>query len=148
MQISSKVIGGVIVVAVIGFSVYWLGDNKSLSNGKDQTSAPVETTNPASASGYKDGTYNTTATYMSPGGTDNLGVAVTLKNNTISAVTVTNMAGDGTSKMYQNRFIGGIQAAIIGKSIADLKVGVVSGASLASSAFNSALTTIRTQASN
>lgn len=165
MQTSSKVLAGIIIVAVIGFFVYWMGNssatpvvdnsNSNTDNtiGNNQTSAAQETTNPngtttSIASGYKDGTYSSTQSYMSPGGSDSLGVTVTLKNNLISQVSVKNMANDGTSKMYQNRFIGAIQSVVAGKSITNLKVGVVSGASLASNAFNAALAQVRTQASN
>lgn len=157
MKSSTKVIAGVVIVLVIAMFVYWTqrdqapmeqtNNTNTTENTDTNTATPTETASstPVSSS-YKDGNYNVVTDYMSPGGPDQLGIDLTLKGNVITSVKVTNMAGDSTSKMYQNKFISGINSAVVGKNISDLKIGVVSGASLASNAFNKALVEVRTKA--
>lgn len=110
---------------------------------------PATTTTPITFNNkYKDGVYNVTTSYNSPGGLDNLGVSMTLLKDKVVNVIVTNGAKDGTSRSYQNEFIASISSLVIGKNISTLSLGVVSGASLTSRSFNDALNKIRTQALN
>jgi uncharacterized protein with FMN-binding domain len=95
---------------------------------------------------YKDGTYTATASYMSPGGSDDLTVSLTLKNGVVTDSTVTPGAHDGKSSRYQDKFIAGYKNLVIGKSIDTLKLGAVSGASLTPVGFNAAVVKIKTQA--
>jgi hypothetical protein len=95
---------------------------------------------------YRDGVYSATGSYFSPGGYDQLGVSLTLKNDIIVAASVTNMAGDGTSSRYQDRFIASYQPYVIGKNISGLSLNVISGASLTTQGFNDALSQIKSQA--
>jgi len=157
MKSSSKIIAGVVVLLAVACFAYWIKSPQASPEvaaqnpPTEENKLPEEQNqNPAPPTGssYKDGTYNVVEDYISPGGKDSLGVSITLKGGNISAVTVKNMAGDRTSEGYQNKFISGINSAVTGKSIADLKIGVVSGASLASGAFNKALVDIKAQASN
>jgi len=99
-----------------------------------------------SSSVYKDGTYSATGSYMSPGGYQQLGVSVTLKNDIIESASVTNMASDGRSERYQNMFISGYQQYVVGKNIASVYLTKVSGSSLTPSGFDDALTQIKSQA--
>lgn len=98
------------------------------------------------ASVYKDGTYSATGSYMSPGGKDLLGVTITLADDVITSVTVTNGAGDHTSDRYQEKFISGYKQYVVGKNIADVKLTKVSGASLTPIGFNDALSQIKSKA--
>ena len=113
---------------------------------------PVATTTPPvdtpkkSSSVYNDGTYSATGSYMSPGGYQQLGVTITLKNDIITSASVTNMASDGRSQRYQNMFISGYQQYVVGKNIADVHLTKVSGSSLTPSGFNDALAQIESQA--
>lgn len=95
---------------------------------------------------YKNGTYSATGSYMSPGGEDQISVTLTLKNDTITDVSVTPAAGDRTSERYQNRFISGYKQYVIGKNIADVQLTAVSGSSLTPIGFNDALAQIKAQA--
>jgi uncharacterized protein with FMN-binding domain len=116
------------------------------------TTTPVVTQTPPvdvpkkNASVYADGTYSATGSYMSPGGYEQLGVSITLKNDIITSASVTNMAGDGRSQRYQNMFISGYQQYVVGKNIADVYLTKVSGSSLTPSGFNDALAQIKSQA--
>lgn len=95
---------------------------------------------------YKDGTYSATGSYMSPGGYDQLGVSITLKNDIITGSSVTNMGGDRRSQRYQDQFISGYQQYVVGQNIANVFLTKISGASLTPSGFNDALTQIKAQA--
>ena len=83
---------------------------------------------------------------MSPGGEDQLGVSVTLKDDIITSASVTNMANDGRSQRYQDMFISGYKQYVIGKNIADVSLSKVSGSSLTPGGFNDALAQIKSQA--
>lgn len=98
------------------------------------------------AGGPKDGTYSATGDYQSPGGPAAIAVTVTLKSGTITAVQVAPKADDATARQYESQFASGIDAVAVGKPIADLQVGAVSGSSLTSQGFEKALATIRSKA--
>jgi len=108
--------------------------------------APPATVPKKTVSVYKDGTYSATGSYMSPGGYDQLGVSITLKNDIVTGASVTNMAGDGRSRRYQDMFIASYKQYVIGKNIANLYLTKISGASLTPSGFNDALSQIKAQA--
>ncbi len=95
---------------------------------------------------YKDGTYTATGAYNSPGGPDNLGVTVTIKNDTVAAVSVVPMAHDRESSHYQSLFISGYQSLVVGKKVDSVHLDAVSGSSLTPIGFNDAFAQIKTQA--
>ena len=95
---------------------------------------------------YKNGTYSATGSYMSPGGYDQIGVSITLKNDIITGSSVINMGGDRRSQRYQDQFISGYQQYVVGQNIAKVFLTKISGASLTPSGFNDALTQIKAQA--
>jgi uncharacterized protein with FMN-binding domain len=155
----SKIIGAVVIVlAGLGIG-YWYENKKGMEANTMPTdnltpdrgtgnSAPSESINPGAETtpvSYKDGSYNLLQSYFSPAGKENIDVTVTLKNGVVSAVVVKNGSNDSTSSNYQNRFISKVQS-VVGQNIADLNVGVLSGSSLTSGAFNNALNTIRQRA--
>jgi len=148
------------VLALIGITV---ASDKSSATPADTTStssatmlpAATTTSGTAPASGtsaastvslYKDGTYTATGSYISPGGADQVGVTVTLKDDIITAATVTPMPGDPTSAKYQGIFAANYQPYVIGKDITQLDVHKVSGSSLTSQGFNAAIAQIEAQA--
>ena len=95
---------------------------------------------------YKDGTYTATGSYMSPGGEDQVTVTLTIAKDIVTDVSVTPGAQDRTSQRYQQRFIAGYKQYVVGKNIASLNLGVISGSSLTPIGFNAALTQIKAQA--
>ncbi len=166
MNTGSKILAAIVLVVVVGFLVFWYensqpadmvanteketemmadeyateSDNESLGNDTQQNVVDVPKTK------YSNGTLNVTSSYMSQGGKNDLGVSVTIKDDIITALTVTNKAGDKTSTNYQNKFISGINSVVVGKSVDSVKVGVVSGSSLTSPSFNDALAQVKAQA--
>lgn len=95
---------------------------------------------------YKDGTYTKVGSYQSPGGTDSITVTVTVKNDVVESVSLINGAISGTSQYYENLFIDGVSAQVVGKKLDSVSVGKVNGASLTGNGFNNAVTQIRTAA--
>ncbi|GAA2530372.1 FMN-binding protein [Rarobacter incanus] len=109
--------------------------------------ADAAQTDTGSAGGaVADGSYSASGTYQSPGGTQQIEVAVTIKSGVISDVTVTPAGADATSTAYQKDFASHIADEVVGKSLADAKVTKVSGSSLTSQGFNAALEQIASQA--
>ena len=110
------------------------------------TSTPPADTTKKSTLVYKNGSYSATGSYMSPGGPDQVAVMLTLKNDIITDITVTPEPGDNTSAKYQNKFVSGYKAFVLGKNIADVNLTKISGSSLTSKGFNEAIAQIKAQA--
>ncbi|MCO4237842.1 FMN-binding protein [Pseudarthrobacter raffinosi] len=112
------------------------------------TTAPSGTaSSPASsASLYQDGTYSADGTYVSPNGTETVGVELTLAAGTVTAVNITQHHSNPNTRKFQGEFAGGIAAQVVGKSIDELNVSKVAGSSLTSGGFNQALDKIKAEA--
>jgi uncharacterized protein with FMN-binding domain len=94
---------------------------------------------------YKDGTYTVRGVYG--GAPSYITVTVTIKADTITTVTVVPMPDNNdTSRGYQERFAAAVPDEVTGKSIDDLKIGKLAGASGCADGFNDALAKIRQQA--
>lgn len=107
---------------------------------------PTPTPTPAPTYAYKNGTFSTTITYNSPGGKDEPGVSLTIKNDIVVDSSLAPGNNDSTSDNYIQRFESDYKTMVVGKSIADLKLSKVSGASLTTRGFNDAVVKIRAQA--
>ncbi len=167
MKTGSKILSALVIVVAVGFLVFWYQNKENaLSVQKENTqtaqipdsqpqpqtatktkeTAVATTTANAKTYSYKNGTYSTKTSYMAPSGQENFGFSLTVQNDKVTDVTITNLASDRVSSNYQNIFSAGIKTLAIGQSLNSLKVGVVSGASLTSNAFNLALVNIKAQA--
>ena len=154
----SKVIAGVLVivaVALIAVAASMLGkdeqqstDTSGAETSQQQSDSSASNEEPAASSDatYKDGTYTVSDTYPSPGGEEDIKVVLTLKDNVVTAVDVTQEANQRESAEYQSQFQQGYKSRVIGKSIATLELNRVSGSSLTAQAFDDALDQIRQQA--
>ncbi len=98
------------------------------------------------AASFADGDYAASGQYFAPSGQETVEVSLTLTGGTVTALTVTGDATDPTAKQYQQRFVSGIDALVVGKPIADLDVTNVAGSSLTSGGFDAAISQIITQA--
>ena len=119
------------------------------SSAAPTTDAPTDEETPdagVSEAGYADGDYEAEGSYSNPGGESTVKVELTISDGTISAVTVTPEATNGTSKQYQTKFAGGIADEVVGKSLDDLDVQKVAGSSLTSQGFNDAIESIKGEA--
>ncbi|MDE1874597.1 MAG: hypothetical protein KGI79_00135 [Patescibacteria group bacterium] len=143
--------GGILTLALRSSK----GSSAALAAGSVTNSDATSTTNTASiadttqvapADKYKNGTYSAVGHYDSPGGYDGLNVTLTIKNDTVTAANVTSAANDPMSERYQQRFISGYQAYVIGQSVDSIQLDRVSGSSLTPIGFNDALSQIKAQA--
>lgn len=157
-------VGTVAVLGVASFTGYALFATKntdtttqvaaqstSVPSSSATTTAASTSTTASSASGtYKDGQYSTTTTYGVPHGyTNSITVNLTVKDGVVTAVVLTNSfeSRDRESGMYIDKFRKrDFPGSVVGKSLSDLAVSYVGGASLTSLAFNDALDTIRSDA--
>jgi uncharacterized protein with FMN-binding domain len=110
--------------------------------------APIAGTGASSsaASGYKDGTYSADGNYVSPNGTETVGVELTLAGGTVSDVNITQHPSNPNTRKFQGEFAGGIKAQIVGKKLDELNVSKVAGSSLTSGGFNQAVDKIKAEA--
>jgi len=98
---------------------------------------------------YSDGTYEEIGAYQSPAGAETLGVKVTIKDDVVTSLVVTNRATHEVSLKLQNMFIQGINTLVLGKRLEDLDdFTVVNGSSLTPKGFNSAIKSIKVDAEN
>jgi uncharacterized protein with FMN-binding domain len=116
--------------------------------GSATTGAPIAGTGASSsaASGYKDGTYSADGNYVSPNGTETVGVELTLAGGTVSDVNITQHPSNPNTRKFQGEFAGGIKAQIVGKKLDELTVSKVAGSSLTSGGFNQAVEKIKAEA--
>jgi uncharacterized protein with FMN-binding domain len=146
----------VVVLIVIGTKVYNSGsedivaDTTSAQTGSTNTSSDnsssESSTGSNSSTTYKDGTYNATGTYTSPGGSQAIEVSVTVSNGTVTATSATEKASDNESQEFQEDFISGYKSLVVGKSLSSISLSRVSGSSLTSQGFNNAIEQIKEQA--
>jgi hypothetical protein len=119
------------------------------SSPSSSASKPAISSSPSSGpskpatSSYNDGSYSQQGIYASPGGQEVISVALTLKSDIVTAVTVTTVTADPTATAYEAMFESGIGAVVVGKNITTLNVSHVAGSSLTSLGFNDALTKIK-----
>ena len=119
------------------------------SSSPDTSAAtPSGTSSSLAGSGsvYQDGTYSADGTYVSPNGTETVGVELTLASGTVTAVNITQHPSNPNTRKFQGEFAGGIAAQIVGKSIDELNVSKVAGSSLTSGGFNQAVEKIKAEA--
>ena len=112
------------------------------------SAAPSGTASTLASSGsvYQDGTYSADGNYVSPNGTETVGVELTLASGKVTAVNITQHPSNPNTRKFQGEFAGGIAAQVVGKSIDELNVSKVAGSSLTSGGFNQALDKIKAEA--
>jgi uncharacterized protein with FMN-binding domain len=120
------------------------------SGGTAATSAasPSAGTSSLASSGstYKDGTYSADGNYVSPNGTETVGVELSLADGIVTDVNITQHPSNPNTRKFQGEFAGGIAGQIVGKNIDELNVSKVAGSSLTSGGFNQALEKIKQEA--
>lgn len=159
MEETKRPNAAIVAIIVIVLVAAAAGGGYYLINKKDDTSQ-VETTSSTTSAGttdtssdttasstatYKDGTYDATGTYISPGGQESIAVEVTLANNVITDISATPKAASGESSQYQSEFISGYKSLVVGKNINEVKLSRVAGSSLTSTGFNDAIEQIKTE---
>ena len=95
---------------------------------------------------YKDGTYTARGWYGSL--PSSITVTVTLRGGLITAVKVQPHATNPTSLDLQKKFAAAVPAVVIGKPVAQVKVGKLAGSSGTPQGFNDALERIKEEANS
>ena len=95
---------------------------------------------------YKDGTFSADGNYVSPNGTEMVGVTLTLAGGAVSDVQITQHPSNPNTRKFQGEFAGGIKSQIVGKRLDEIKVSKVAGSSLTSGGFNQAVDKIKSEA--
>ncbi|WP_258802588.1 FMN-binding protein [Pseudarthrobacter sp. NS4] len=118
------------------------------SAAETSAAAPAAGESPLATSGseYKDGTYSADGNYVSPNGTETVGVQLTLASGTVTDVQITQHPSNPNTRKFQGEFAGGIAEQVVGKNIDDINVSKVAGSSLTSGGFNQALEQIKSEA--
>jgi uncharacterized protein with FMN-binding domain len=135
-----------VVVGIAGLSL--AGTAAGCAPGQ-ATSPQATSAAPSAAAGaasYKDGTYSADGNYVSPNGTETVGVTVTLAGGAVSDVQITQHPSNPNTRKFQGEFAGGIQSQIVGKKLDEIKVSKVAGSSLTSGGFNQAVEKIKSEA--
>ena len=125
------------------------GDSSPAATGSSTTGstpAPGASTPAGSGADYKDGTYSADGTYVSPNGTETVGVELTLASGTVTDVQITQHPSNPNTRKFQGEFAGGIAGQVVGKNIDQLNVSKVAGSSLTSGGFNQAVEQIKSEA--
>lgn len=157
---SLMVISAVIIIAILGLGFWQFNKTKGTQEQKKMVvqvspTTTTTTTAPTSAevtgakqetSQFKDGTYKATGNYVSPGGPEEIGVSVTLKNGVVTEAEVQPMAERPMSKQFQGKFKEGFKEFVVGKPINEIALTVVNGSSLSPKGFMDALQKIEQQA--
>lgn len=117
------------------------------STGTDAgTTAGTTTAAPTTTTSYMNGTYSAVGQYITPEGQQSITVTLTVDNDLVTSATVVGAATAEASKMWQSKFVSGVQAQVVGKKLASLHLTNVSGSSLTPIGFNSAVSDIQNQA--
>jgi uncharacterized protein with FMN-binding domain len=124
-------------------------DSAVTSTQKDTTSNGSGST-ATSQSTFADGSHQGSVTYSVPGNhTTNLNITLTLQGDTVTASEVVFSGNrDHESIGYENRFTKSYQSQVVGKKLSEIKLSRVSGASLTTNAFNSAVAKVQSTAKN
>ncbi|MGY6497492.1 MAG: hypothetical protein ACXIUP_04625 [Microcella sp.] len=109
------------------------------SSASDESAAPI-------TGDFTDGSYTATGSYISPNGTETIGVEVTLTDNVITAVAVDTNPTNPTTSRFQMMFAGGIEAEVVGQPVDEVEVTRVAGSSLTGNGFTDALEQIKADA--
>ncbi|WP_328469027.1 hypothetical protein OHA21_00675 [Actinoplanes sp. NBC_00393] len=108
-------------------------------------SSPPGISTESGGAGYEDGTYTARGVYG--GAPSYMTITLGLRAGTITDVTVEPMPeNNDTSRGYQERFAAAVPDEVIGKSIDEVRVGKLAGASGCADGFNNAVAAIRDQA--
>lgn len=143
---AAVVVALVVIAGIAGWIMYSKSSNQPLSPTPNQKGTSPESSQSPVKKSYKDGNYEAVGSYISPGGDEQIDVSLTLKDGVINDINVTPLATRPTSKEKQAEFVSGYKTMVVGKSIDDVSLTVVSGSSLTSTGFNDAISKIKAQA--
>ncbi len=125
--------------------------NVNSEPGTTNTNAPATESGSVSASevfAYKDGTYTAVGDYVSPGGAEQVGLTLTLKDGIVTDSVLQVMATRPISLKMQDLVRDEHKAFVVGKPLDEVKLDKVSSSSLTPVGFNDAIEKIKKQATS
>ena len=131
--------------ATAGSSVQASNTTATTSSPSSTSTAPAASTSSTSST-YKDGTYSADAQYYVPHGYEDIQVTLTIASGVVTNSSIVNSESNRDSQGYQQDFASEYRSSVVGKSIADIKLSYVAGASDTTSGFNDAVSQIRAKA--
>lgn len=148
--IASFVVILAVVLLAFGASLLTKKDDSTDSQtpATSESSGSSEGNNKSGESGvaYKDGTYEATGSYLTPGGEETIDLTVTIKDNKVVSTSFVSEPKNRQTVEYQGKFKENYTALVVGKNIDEISLTRVSGSSLTSTGFHDALDQIKTQA--
>ena len=155
MKDTNQVLRGLIAVAVlvivIGAIIVFSEEDSQESNIASSSSSAAEASLPEPSpqvegpGSFEDGSFETTTTYISPGGPAEMNIALTLEGDVVQSISVTSLEGNPTSQDYKERFANEVISFVTGVNLDEADVDTIAGASLTSRGFNEALDVIRSK---
>ena len=144
----------IVLVGIVASAIIVINSQSSNDTTTDTTmteqvtpsATDAATSSSSSVSSYKDGTYNATGSYSSPGGRESIELTVTIANGVIASTSLVENATSGEAKGYQEDFAAGYKSLVVGKSVDEVSLSRVAGSSLTSNGFNAALEQIKSDA--
>jgi len=122
-------------------------DTSDTTNTVPTAPAPTSPTAPAATeSGYKDGAYSSTGTYVSPAGQEEVDITLTLQGGVVASAVFVGKATNPGSVKNQGLFKAGFELQVVGKPIDSINLTVVNGSSLTPKGFMDALMKIKAEA--
>lgn len=145
---AASAVGKSVFVGIAGLSLAGTVAGCAPTAAETTPAAPSGGTSALAGSGaqYRDGTYSADGNYVSPNGTETVGVQLTLAAGKVTDVRITQHPSNPNTRKFQGEFAGGIAAQVVGRNIDELKVSKVAGSSLTSGGFNQALEKIKSEA--
>lgn len=154
---TNKVLIGIIVVVLLAVATAAVVYFNNKNDTQNQTASETTSTNTTESSTnnsnsipeggtYKDGSYEGTGSYQTPGGTERVTVKVTLADGVIESVDMERDPTTREAEEYQGKFVSGYKSQVVGKNIDDVRLNRVAGSSLTSGGFNQALEQIKSDA--
>lgn len=143
---------GLIIIIAIGIFAYQGQQSNNTGGSNVQMISPTtvseQTNNQAPSEAmaeneYQDGVYTAEGSYTSPGGAENIGVTVTLKDGIIENAEIETMGNRPNTVKFQEIFKQNFEQFVIGKNIDEVELDKVSGSSLSPKGFNDALEKIK-----
>lgn len=138
--------GGTVAMVALSKKPTTSASTAASSQTSTSTTTPSTASDNTTLATYTDGTYTATGTYSSPGGTEKIGVTVTLKDGVVTSSSLDTSKATGDAAEYQDQFASGYKKLVVGKNIDSISLSRVSGSSLTSNGFNDALDAIKEQA--
>lgn len=146
----NPIVAAIVTVLILGgltaAIIYFTSQQQDIAEQTSSENRPVDTSEATNPGGYADGTYEATGSYSTPGGTDSIGLTVTLENGIIVSTELDQHADSGNSAQFQGQFASGYEELVVGKDIDEVQLSRVAGSSLTSNGFNQAIEEIKEEA--